>query len=160
MRPRYATRPSTTTAASGVTVAWTYFTSESFGSRKAWSEPSYPNAAMWVRMAAARSPGSGYTSRNTTPRSANVETIRRTSGAYRFEMGQSVLVNRNTIALAPAGAASASIDAPSNVWRRTSLVLPGPDATTEAPSAIAATKKFMRPKDSTPDFGNNLPPHV
>ena len=71
---------------------------------------------MCSRIAAAFSDGLGYTSRNTTPCGANRSTIRRTSGAYRLEIGQSVLVKRNTIAFVPAGAASASTGAPASVW--------------------------------------------
>src|SRR6267143_883751 len=70
-------------------------------------------------MADRLSAGSGYTRRNSTPFGANFVARRRTSGAYRFEIGQSVLVKRNTIALMSVGASNGLTSPPPGDSTRT-----------------------------------------
>src|SRR3954452_3689932 len=118
MRPRYTTLPPETTTASGVTVAPANVASASAGSRSGSNAPAYAYALMCSRIAFASSDRLGYTSRNATPFDANASAIRRTSGAYRFEIGQSVLVKMKTMAFVPAGAFIASTGAPDNACTR------------------------------------------
>src|SRR5438445_11973693 len=69
-------------------------------------------------MASGDSAGLGYTSRKTTPRGANFSFRRRISGAYRFEIGQSTLMKRNTIARVSAAVSNGSTSRLSRSGRR------------------------------------------